>query len=316
MGRIHETTPFTIFAGTAHPALAQAIADRLGVALGHCTSGRFPDGEALLRLDESVRGHHVFIVQPTSPPVDQYLMELLIFADACRRAAASRITAVVPYFGYARADKRRGRREPITASLVAELMQGAGIDHVLTVDAHTDQLEGFFHIPMDDLTAVPELATRISAELPEDAVVVSPDGGRVPMAAAYARRLGTSVAVLYKRRMSGTETEVTHVVGDVRDRSCVIIDDMIATGGTLAGAIDALLAAGARPSFTIAATHGLLLQGAQDRLSGQPVSKILITDTLAPPPAVWSPLEVVSVADLLTTAIRQILVNGSLSGLR
>jgi ribose-phosphate pyrophosphokinase len=195
-------------------------------------------------------------------------------------------------------------------------MQGAGIDHVLTIDAHTDQLEGFFHIPMDDLTAVPELAARISAALPEDAVVVSPDGGRVPMATVYARQLGTSVAVLYKRRLSGTETEVTHVVGDVRDRSCVIIDDMIATGGTLAGAISALLAAGARPSFTIAATHGLLLLGAQDRLSGQPVSKVLITDTLAPPSAAWGRLEVVSVADLLTTAIRQILVNGSLSGLR
>src|SRR5271165_3333654 len=217
-------TSFTIFAGSAHPELARAIAGRLAVSLGARTLGRFPDSEAMLRLEESVRGHHVFIVQPTSPPVDQHLMELLIFADACRRAAASRITAVVPYFGYARADKRRGRREPITASLVAELMQGAGIDHVLTVDAHTDQLEGFFHIPMDDLTAVPELSARLGADLPAGTVVVSPDGGRVPMATEYARRLGTSVAVLYKRRLSGSETQVTHVVGDVRGHPCLIVD--------------------------------------------------------------------------------------------
>ncbi|MGO8951224.1 MAG: ribose-phosphate diphosphokinase [Ktedonobacterales bacterium] len=316
MRPLSESTPFTIFAGSAHPELAHSIAARLGVPLGRCSCGRFPDGEAMLRLDESIRGHHVFIVQPTSPPVDEHLMELLIFADACRRAAASRITAVVPYFGYARADKRRGRREAITASLVAELIQVAGIDHVLTVDAHTDQLEGFFHVPMDDLTAAPELSARVAAELPPGVVVVSPDGGRVPMATEYARRLDTSVAVLYKRRMSGRETEVTHVVGDVQDRACLLVDDIIATGGTLSGAIEALLAAGARPDITIAATHGLFVSGAEARLSDKSVRKVLVTDTLAPRARGWRRLEVVSVADLLTTAIRQILANGSLSTLR
>ncbi len=307
---------FTIFAGSAHPELARAIAGRLAVSLGARTLGRFPDSEAMLRLEESVRGHHVFLVQPTSPPVDEHLMELLIFADACRRAAAARITAVVPYFGYARADKRRGRREPITASLVAELIQVAGIDHVLTVDAHTDQLEGFFHVPMDDLTAVPELAVRLSAGLSVGTVVVSPDGGRVPMATEYARRLGTSVAVLYKRRISGSETQVTHVVGDVRDHPCLIVDDMIATGGTIAGAIDVLLGAGARPDFTIVATHGLFITGAESRLSQESVRKVWVTDTVAPPTTKWGRLAVVSTADLLTTAIRQILANGSLSTLR
>src|SRR5688572_7106388 len=194
------TGDFTIFAGTANPHLAALIARELDVRLGASVVERFPDGEISVRLDEPVRGREVFIVQPTGPPVNEHLVELLAFADACRRASAERITAVVPYFGYARADKRHGRREPITASMVADLLQAVGVDHVVTVDVHAPQLEGFFRIPVDNLTAVPTLCDALRKHLPEKIVVVSPDAGRVSMASEYAHRLGTSVVVLHKRR--------------------------------------------------------------------------------------------------------------------
>src|SRR4051812_31901578 len=224
---------------------------------------RFPDGETSVRLDETVRGREVFIVQPTSPPVNDHLVELLAFADSCRRASAARVTAIVPYFGYARSDKRNRARVPVMASMVADLMQTVGINHVVTVDVHTTQLEGFFRIPFDSLTAVPALATALRERLPEGTVVVSPDAGRMRMATEFAHRLKTAVVVLHKRRESGTETKVTHLVGDVRGRACLIIDDMISTGGTIAESIEVLLGAGARPEIVVAATHGLLLDGAR-----------------------------------------------------
>jgi ribose-phosphate pyrophosphokinase len=204
-------------------------------------------------------------VQPTSPSVNDHLMELLVFADACRRASADRVTEVVPYFGYARSDKRDRRREAIAASLVAELMECAGIEHVILVDVHAQQMEGFFHGPVDHLTAIPELCRALEDDLPPDAVIVSPDSGRVKMATEYARRLERPLVVLHKRRESGTETEVTHVVGDVRARPCLIIDDMISTGGTIAESADALRRAGARPNFAVAATHGLLIDTVASR---------------------------------------------------
>ena len=177
---------FRVFSGTGNPALAAAVAAELGTRPGLCFMGRFPDGEIGVRLDESVRGTEVFVVEPTSPPVNDNLMELLAFADACRRSAAARITAVVPYFGYARSDKRHGRRQPITASLVAQLMQAAGVDHVVTLDLHAAQIEGFFRIPVDSLTAVPVLCHGIKEKVPAGTVVVSPDAGRVAMASEYA----------------------------------------------------------------------------------------------------------------------------------
>lgn len=308
---------FSLFTGSAHPALALSIARELDVPLGARTVERFPDSEQSVRLEQSVRGHHVFIVQPTSPPVDVHLMELLIFADACRRAAAAQITAIVPYFGYARQDRRRGHREPITASMVAELMQVVGISHVIAVDVHAAQLEGFFHVPMDSLTALPILFGALRDRLSPGTVVVSPDLGRVPMATEFAQRLGTSVVVLHKHRESGTETTVTHIVGDVRDRPCLIVDDMISTGGTIARAIEALLAAGARPEITVAATHGVLVAGARQQLSHESVRAVFVTDTV---PVVmeeeWPELQVVSVAPLLAGAIRQVLADGSLNSMR
>jgi ribose-phosphate pyrophosphokinase len=294
---------FTIFGGNANHELAAAIADELGVPLGACATARHPDGEVAVELGESVRRKDVFIVQPTAPPVDAHLLELLAIADACRRAAAAHVTAIVPYFGYARSDKRR-QREPIMASLVASLIEAAGIDHVITVDLHADQIAGFFRIPLDNLTAVPQLAAAVREQLRPGTVVVSPDAGRVKMAGAYAQALGTSVAVLHKQRQSGTTTHVTHLVGDVRDRPCLIIDDMISTGGTLADGIATLLQAGARPDITIAATHGLLLAGAQARLSDPAIRALFVTDSVARPPAGWPGLRVVSLAPLLAGAIR------------
>ncbi|HLF83486.1 MAG TPA: ribose-phosphate pyrophosphokinase, partial [Blastocatellia bacterium] len=287
----------------------------LGLPLGACAVERFPDGETWVGLDEPVRGRDVFIVQSTSPPVNESLVELLAFSDACRRAAAGRITAIMPYFGYARQDKRHGRREPITASMVALLLQAVGINHVVTVDLHTPQIEGFFQIPVDSLTAVPTLSKALSTRLPEGVVVVSPDAGRVKMATEYAQRLSASVAVLHKRRESGTATKVTHLVGDVRDRPCLIIDDMISTGGTIAESIEALLKAGARPEITVAATHGVFVEGCRDKLSHKAVREVLVTDTIAVAAQGWEQLKVVSVAPLLASAIRRFAADGSIRDL-
>jgi ribose-phosphate pyrophosphokinase len=308
------TPDFLLLAGTANPALAAAVASLLGVRAAGRTISRFPDGEVGVRLDEPVRGREVFLVQPTGPPVNDNLMELLACADACRRAAAARITAVIPYFGYARSDKRHGRHEPITASLVAKLVETAGVDQVLTVDLHTTQIEGFFGIPADDLTAVPTLCRAVRDRLPEGVVVVSPDTGRVAMAADYARRLGASVVVLHKRRTSATETEVNRVIGAVDDRFCLIIDDMISTGGTIAHAVDALLAAGARPDITIAASHGLFVGEARRMLSHKAIREVIVTDSVTVDRS-WSRLCVVSIAPLLAAAIRDILTGRALSDL-
>lgn len=298
---------YTLFSGTANPALTAAVARALDVSPGRCHVERFPDGELSVTLGETVRARDVFVVQPTSPPVNDHLVELLAFADACRRASAERVTAVIPYFGYARADRRSRPRQPIMASLVAELLQRGGVDHVITVDVHTPQVEGFFHIPVDALTAVPAVCEaihdRLGAAL-ESMVAVSPDAGRVPMATQYAQRLGIPLVVLHKRRESGTDTAVTHLVGDVRDRTCLLIDDIIATGGTLVESIRALRAAGAREECCVAATHGLLVGGALGRLLEAGVRELFVTDTVARPEREPETVRVVSVAPLLAAAIQ------------
>lgn len=306
---------FAIFAGTANPALADAVARHVGVRISPASVERFPDGELTVRLLEPVRHKNVFIVQPTSPPVNDHLVELLVFADACRRASAAHIGAVIPYFGYARADKRHGRREPITASMIAMLLQAGGIHHVITVDLHASQIEGFFHIPVDSLTAVPVLCDAVRSRLPAGTVVISPDAGRLRMATGFAERLETSVALLHKVRESGTKTQVTHLVGDVRDRPCLVVDDMIATGGTLIESVRTLAQAGARPGVFIAATHGLLLEGAMEKLTGESVAEIFVTDTVPQPRGDWPQLRVVSVAPLVAGAIQRVIADGSFSDL-
>jgi ribose-phosphate pyrophosphokinase len=309
------TDDFVIFAGTANAELALSITRELGVRLGACEVEQFPDGETSVRLDEPVRGREVFIVQPTAPPVNDHLVELLAFADSCRRASAARITAIIPYFGYARSDKRDGRRVPVMASMLADLMQSVGITHVVTVDMHTPQLEGFFRIPVDSLTAVSRLADAVRGSLPDGTVVVSPDAGRMRMATRFAHLLKTSVVILHKRRESGTRTKMTHLVGEVRGRACLIIDDMISTGGTIAESIEALLGAGARPEITVAATHGLLLDNARRALSHESVRQVFVTDTITVMYQDWPQLKVISVAPLIAGAIRRFLTDGSLSDL-
>lgn len=305
---------YILFAGSGNPALARAVADALGVPLGHCAIERFPDGETSVRVLESVRGKDVYLLQPTCPPVNDNAMELLVFADACRRAAAGRIHAIVPYYGYARSDKRHLRREAITASLMSLLMRQAGIDHVVTLDLHTDQIEGFFPGPFDTLTAVPTLCAALKPELPARAVVVAPDAGRVKLATQYAARLDVPLAVLHKRRDSGTETHVTHLVGEVEGCACVIIDDMIATGGTLVESIVALRDAGAA-SFRVAATHALLMRNALDRLADAGVDRVFVTDSVPPRQDARGILRVVSVAPLLASALRHLVQDESLQEL-
>jgi ribose-phosphate pyrophosphokinase len=308
--------PFTIFTGTANNRLAASVAREVGVGLGVCAVERFPDGEISVRLDEPVRGREVFILQPTSPPVDKHLVELLAFADACRRASAAHVTAIIPYFGYARSDKRHGRREPIMASMVADLIQEVGVNHVVTIDLHAPQIEGFFRIPVDSLTATETLCRHLSGRLPRGTVVVSPDAGRVEMSSAFAHLLGTSVVVLHKRRESGMETEITRLVGDVRDRACLIVDDMISTGGTVATSVEALLGAGARGEIIVAATHGLFVDGARENLRRAGVREVFVTDSVARPDDPWPELRVVSIAPLLAAAIRRFMDEGSLRNIR
>jgi ribose-phosphate pyrophosphokinase len=305
-----------LFAGSAHRELAEIIAHHLGLEPGTCSVHRFPDGETTVQLLETVRRKEVLLVQPTSPPVNDHLVELLAFIDTCRRSSAARITAIIPYFGYARADKRHGRREPVTASMVTTLLQAMGVDQVVTVDLHAPQIEGFFHVPVDNLTAVPTLCASMKEHLPADTVVVSPDAGRVKMATRYAEHLKMPVAVLHKQRQSDTQTEVTHLVGDVQDRPCLIIDDMIATGGTLADSMNVLLRAGAQPKLWVAATHGLMLDGARENLSHEAIHGVYITDTIPQDSRHdWPHLNVVSIGPLIAEAIRRFLIHDQIRDL-
>jgi len=306
---------FILFSGTASARLAAAVAQLLGRELGRATVERFPDGEVNVHLDEPVRGREVFLVQSTAPPVNDNLVELLALADACRRSSASCITAVVPYFGYARSDKRHGRRAPIGASMVASVMQAVGIQHVVTVDLHAAQIEGFFHVPVDSLTAVPAMVHVLREKLPAGIVVVSPDEGRVKMATDFARRLGAPVVVLHKERLDGAATSVVKVVGDVRGRPCLIIDDMISTGGTIAEAVAALLREGARPEMMVAATHGLFVGDARARLSHPAIRAIYVTDSVPAPAEPWPGLNIVFLAPLLAAAIRRFRSDESLGDL-
>lgn len=302
---------FSIFCGNASAALADGVARRLGVRLGSADVKRFPDGEVTVEIGESVRDKDVFIVQSTAPPVNDHLMELLAFADGCRRASAARIIAVVPYFGYARSDKRHSRREPIAARLVADLLQTAGVGHVITVDLHASQIEGFFQAAVDSLSAVCLLCDAVRPVLPPGTVVVSPDVGRLKMATLYAQRLNTSVVLLHKTRETATETHVTHLVGEVRDRPCLVVDDIISTGGTIREAVERLMQEGARAGIFVAATHGLLLAGAREKLATGPVADVFVADTIEQPIERWPRVHTVSVAPLIADAIQRLTSGGN-----
>ncbi len=314
-GASGATRSFVLLTGTAHPALAAEIAKQLGITLGRCRVERFPDGEVTAELQQSVRGRDVFIVQPTSPPVNDHLVELLVVADACRRADAERITAIVPYFAYARSDKRSGRRVPVTARAVADMMQSIGIDHVVTLDAHTPQIEGFFRIPIDNLSTVPTMCAALESRLTTDTVIVSPDLGGVKRATEVGDRLGRPVAICVKRRTDGTNVAVTQVIGDVRDRPCVIVDDMITTGNTVTEAAKAVRAHGSRDAMVVMASHGVFVPGARQKMRDGGVSEVLVSDSIPADQDGDLLITRVPIAALLAGVVERLMAPGSLRDL-
>jgi ribose-phosphate pyrophosphokinase len=294
---------FKILSGTANPALAEEIARQLGSDLCRVAVQRFADGEVFVRIDENIRGADVFIVQPTNPPAEN-LLELLLMVDAARRASAARITCVLPYFGYARQDRKDQPRVAIGAKLVANLIETSGADRLLGLDFHQHQLQGFFDIPVDHLYAAPVLVSHFRKKNLKDLVVVAPDVGSAKMARGFAKRLDASLAIIDKRRPKANVAEVVNVVGEVAGRDCIIPDDMIDTAGTVSEAARALKSLGANDIY-VCATHALLSGPAVERLSAAPITEVVLTDTIAIPPERRFPtLTVLSVGELVAKAIR------------
>lgn len=308
--------PLQVFSGTANPALSEGIASYLGCEMGKLRIERFSDGELYVKFDESVRGADVFLIQPTCPPVDQHVMELLILLDTLKRASAGRITAVIPYYGYARQEKKERPREPITAKLVADLLKTSGADRVVTMDLHADAIQGFFDVPVDHLTALSLLCKHFKDRNLENLVVVSPDEGRVKKARQVTERLGAPLAVGYKFHPSHNVAEVTHIAGDVEGKTPLIIEDMIATGGSITECVNMLLKAGAHPEIYVACTHGLFTGRARENLERPEIKEIVTTDTVpAPVDRRPSNVTVLSVAPILGEAIIRLRENRSISEL-
>jgi ribose-phosphate pyrophosphokinase len=306
----------TILSGSANRSLAEAIAQKLGVRLGQTVVQRFPDGELHVEIQESVRGRDVYVIQPTSPPADAHLMELFLLADACRRAGAAHLTAVIPYFGYARQDRRARGREPVAVRLIADLLRTSGVRRVVAVDLHTSAAEGFFAVPVEHLSAVSLLAEVAKTWLPANAVIVAPDFGAVKLAERYANVLHLPLAIVHKTRISGAEVRAQRVVGEVRGRVPLVVDDMISTGGTIVAAITALLASGClSEGITVIASHGLFVGPAGERFQTVPVQRIAVTDSVEVPPGVPFAFLVVSLAPLLAETITRLHTNTSLSDL-
>jgi ribose-phosphate pyrophosphokinase len=318
MPTMNHNNQLKVFSGQANIPLAEKIATFLGDALGRITLARFPDGEISVRIEEDVRGRDIFLVQSTCPPVNENLMELLIMIDSFKRASAARITAVLPYYGYARQDRKDVGRVPITAKLVANLLTEAGTDRVIALDLHAAQIQGFFDIPVDHLNAIPVICDYVkSLHLPSrDLVVLSPDEGAVKRALAYQKRLNTPIAIVDKRRSSATETQAANLIGASLDgKVAVIFDDMISTAGTVVNAAGVARRNGAREVY-ICATHPVLCGSAVSRLRDAPVQQIVVTDSIPLPPNKQLPnIKVLSIAPLLADAIRRIHYNESVSKL-
>ena len=305
-----------IFSGSAHPQLAKDIADFLGIPLGQSRLRRFPDSEVSFQIDENIRGADIFIVQPTSSPVDQHLMEMLIMIDAFRRSSAARITAVVPYYGYARQDRKDKPRVPISAKLVANLLSAAGTNRVLTMDLHKAQIQGFFDIPVDHLFAAPVIVEYCSRLQHPNLTIVSPDAGGAERARAYAKRLDAELAIVDKRRTEDGTAEVMNVIGDVKGRTCILQDDIIDTAGTIQKAASALKEAGAERVLACA-VHGVLSGPAIDRIEKSPLDQLIVTNSipLRDEAQQCRKIVVLSVARLLGQAIRNIHEETSVSSL-
>ena len=306
-----------LFAGNSNRVLAEAVSRYLNIPLGKASVRRFADQEIFVEIQENVRGEDVFVLQSTSFPANDHLMELLIMIDAFRRSSARRITAVIPYFGYARQDRKPAARTPISAKLVANLITEAGANRVLTLDLHAGQIQGFFDIPTDNLYAVPVMARDVKAHYDiSNLIVVSPDVGGVVRARSLAKRLDALLAIVDKRRERPGESEVMNVIGDVRGKDCILVDDIVDSGGTLCNAADALLAKGAT-SVTAYITHGVLSGGAVARIAGSRLKELVITDSIQPTSAVDTApnIRVMTIADLLGEAIGRTASEESVSSL-
>ncbi len=296
-----------LLAGSSHPTLAKALATELNVSLGACSVVKFPDGECDVRVGENVRGADVFIVQSLHAPVGEHLLELALLTDACHRAGAARVTAVVPYLGYARHDRRESGSEPLGARVMAELLAASRVERLVVMDLHSPAVEGCFPQPVEHASAGSVLVEAVRAKLPSNAVVVSPDLGAVKRAELFARPLGLNVVVVHKQRLSGSDVQAQGVVGDVKGLHAIVVDDMISTGGTLVAAVNAVLAAGAEKPVTVVASHGLFVGPAAERLASIPLARVIVSDSLPGPLNPTFPLERVSCAPVLATVVRRLI---------
>jgi len=304
----------TLIAGNAHPELAQKIARELDMPLAEAHVGRFPDGEVDIKINQDIRGRDCFVLQPTCPPVNENWVELLLLVDTLRRASAGRITAVMPYYGYARKDRKDEGRVPISAKVLANTLSVSGTDRLVTLDMHAAQIQGFFDLPVDHLYSRPVLLEAVRNLGLDAPVVVTPDVGGTKMARAYAKRLEADLAIVDKRRISGSETKIEHVIGDVEGRNCVIVDDMISTGGSISQAASVLRKSGAK-EIVIAVSHAVFCGPAVERLDAAPVDHILVSDTIPTADPAPRKLVTVSVAGLVAQAIRNIHAESSVSSL-
>jgi ribose-phosphate pyrophosphokinase len=305
-----------IFSGSSNAALAGAVCEYLGISLGAAKIDRFPDGEKVIRVENDVRGRDCFVVQSTCKPVDEHLVELLIYLDCLRRASASRVTAVIPYFGYARQDRKDEGRVPITAKLTANLITCAGANRVLAIDLHAQQLQGFFDIPVDHLTGELVLSKYFKEKKISKLTVVSPDVGNIKTASRYASHLGGELAIVHKRRMSGSEVEAREIIGDVKGRNVLMCDDIIATAGTVCGAAKLVKKRGAEKIY-VGATHGVFAGEALKQLSKAPIDEVVVTDTIPQNKETKKlrNIKVLTVSAMLGEAIKRIHKNKSVSSL-
>lgn len=311
---LRQVSNVKLFSGSSNSALTESVANKLGIELGKIERGHFKSGEIYVRYEESVRNKDVYLLQSFSPPVNEHFVELLIMADAARRAAARTVNAIIPYYGYARQEKKDAPREPITAKMVADVLTTAGIDRVVTLDLHAPAIQGFFNIPLDHLTALDLLTDYLQQQRIDNPIIVSPDAGRAKTAEKLATMIDAPFAIMIKRRPAHNESRLTHIVGEVAGKTPIIIEDMIDTGGTIINVVEGLIDKGAHKSY-VCATHPVFSDDAVKRLDHEAIKKLVITDTLPLPTQLPPRFEVLSVAPLIAEGIKIIQEGGSISTL-